>query len=307
MLELAYNARAFVRLWSAVRRHRPDVIYERFSLFLFAGIWVRALTGLPLLLEVNSPLFEERARNDGLKLHAVGRWAQGMLWRSASHVFPVTGVLARTVAEYGVPEQRITVIPNGINPARFSEVADIPHQGVTLGFTGFIRGWNALERIVDVVAEHGTRLDLRLLVVGDGPAREDVLAHAASSGVASRVEITGVVERDKVAAQVARFDIAVIPGLTPYSSPLKLFEYMALGRAIVAPDTDNIREILTDGEDALLFDLKADRAMEAAILRLSEDESLRQRLGEAARLRIDTAGLTWARNAERVTEIAERF
>eukprot|EP01037_Dinobryon_pediforme_P012380 gene12380-12467_t len=307
MLELAYNARAFLRLWLAVRRHRPDVIYERFSLFLFAGVWVKALTGLPLLLEVNSPLFEERARNDGLKLHAVGRWAQGMLWRRASHVLPVTGVLARTVAEYGVPEQRITVIPNGINPARFNEVAEVPHHGVTLGFTGFIRGWNALERIVDVVAEHGRRLDLRLLVVGDGPARDDVLAHAASCGVADRVEITGVVERDHVAAQVARFDIAVIPGLTPYSSPLKLFEYMALGRAIVAPATDNIREILTDGEDALLFDPRTDRAMEAAILRLSEDAALRQRLGDAARLRIDTAGLTWARNAERVAEIAERL
>ncbi len=305
MLELAYNLPAFLRLWSAVRRHRPDVIYERFSLFLFAGIWVRGLTGLPLLLEVNSPLFEERARNDGLRLHAVGRWAQGVLWRGASHVLPVTHVLANTVQSYGVAAERITVISNGINKDRFAHIEDSGHAGIVLGFTGFIRGWNALDRIVDFVAAHGARLDLRLKIVGDGPARADIIAHAARAGVAGRVAITGVVARDNVAAEVAGFDIAVIPGLTPYSSPLKLFEYMALGRAIVAPDTANIREILTHGETALLFDPAAAGGMEAALLRLCEDKSLRERLGNAARAQIDIAGLTWQHNAERVARIAE--
>lgn len=304
MLELAYNVAAFTRLCAAVWRHRPHVIYERFSLFLFAGIWVRRLTGLPLLLEVNSPLFEERARNDGLRLHAVGRWAQGMLWRGASHVLPVTRVLADTIQSYGVAPERITVIPNGINKDRFADTADDGHSGIVLGFTGFIRGWNALDRIVDIVAAHGTRLDLRLTIVGDGPARADIMAHAARAGVADRVDITGVVERDHVAAKVAGFDIAVIPGLTPYSSPLKLFEYMALGRAIVAPDTANIREILTHGETALLFDPTAEGGMEAALLRLCEDPALRSRLGHAARAQIDIAGLTWQHNAERVTAIA---
>jgi len=80
LLEIAYNVKAFLRLRAAVRLHRPDVIYERFSLFLFAGIWMRRLSGLPLLLEVNSPLYEERARNDGLRLHRLGRWAQRVLW-----------------------------------------------------------------------------------------------------------------------------------------------------------------------------------------------------------------------------------
>ncbi len=305
MLELAYNLRAFARLWRAVRRHRPDVIYERFSLFLFAGIWVRELTGLPLLLEVNSPLFEERARNDGLRLHAVGRWAQGMLWRRASHVMPVTGVLARCVESYGVPPSRITVIANGINKARFADIPPANHPGIVLGFTGFIRGWNALDRIVDVVATHGARLDLRLKIVGDGPARADIMAHATRAGVAHRVAITGVVERHGVAAEVAGFDIAVIPGLTPYSSPLKLFEYMALGRAIVAPDTANIREILTDGVNALLFDPEAAGAMEQALLRLCEDRNLREALGTAARAEIDTAGLTWRHNAQRVVTLAQ--
>ena len=313
LLEIAYSVKAFLRLRAAVRLHRPDVIYERFSLFLFAGIWMHRLSGLPLLLEVNSPLYEERAKNDGLRLHRLGRWAQRMLWNRADHVLPVTDVLARTVTEYGVPRSRITVIPNGINPDRFSAVpgTDVAKAALglpprlMLGFTGFIRGWNAVHRLIDFVALQRDRFDPHILVVGDGPARESLQEHARARGVADRLTISGIVGRDDVARHVAAFDIAVLPGLTPYSSPLKLFEYLQLGRAIVAPDTENIREILTDGQDAVLFDTAADGALEAALLRLCSDSTLREQLGNAARSTITTRSLTWNRNAERVVAIAE--
>jgi glycosyltransferase involved in cell wall biosynthesis len=315
LLEIAYNIKAFLRLRAAVQAYRPDVIYERFSLFLFAGIWARRLYGLPLLLEVNSPLYEERAANDGLRLHRLGRWAQRLPWKAADHVLPVTGVLARTLVEYGVPPSRITVIPNGVDPDRFDTVPEansakiaigLPQRTV-LGFTGFIRTWNAIHRLIDFVASHRSDLDLHLLVVGDGPARPALEEYAFARGVSDRLTITGVVSRTDVVGQIAAFDIAVIPGLTPYSSPLKLFEYLQLGRAIVAPDTENIREILTNEHDALLFDPKQEGSLEAALLRLCADPMLRTRLGCSARQTIAEKSLTWTRNAERVLEIAQRL
>jgi glycosyltransferase involved in cell wall biosynthesis len=313
LLEIAYSVKAFLRLRAAVRTHRPDVMYERFSLFLFAGIWMRRLSGLPLLLEVNAPLYEERAKNDGLRLHRLGAWAQRLLWNQADHVLPVTGVLARTVAEYGVPGSRITVIPNGINSERFGAIPDtdaakaalgLPPR-LVLGFTGFIRGWNAVHRLIDFAATYRDRFDPHILVVGDGPARESLQNHARARGVADRLTVAGIVARDDVARHIAAFDIAVLPGLTPYSSPLKLFEYLQLGRSIVAPDTENIREILTDGEDSLLFDPARDGALESALLRLCDDAALRLRLGASARRTIVEKSLTWDRNAERVAAIAE--
>ena len=313
VMEVAYNAVAFVRLWRAIRAFRPDVIYERFSLFLFAGLWARSLSGIPLILEVNSPLFEERAKNDGLHLHRLGRWAQRWLWNRVDHVLPVTHVLARTVAAYGTPAARITVISNGINLERFGTppataaakaALGLPARTV-LGFTGFVRGWNAVHRLIDFVAQDNGHHDLHVLVVGDGPARTSLMDHARLRGVADRLTITGIVERDDVASHVAAFDIAVLPGMTPYSSPLKLFEYMQLGRAIIAPDAENIREILTDGKDALLFDPAVDGALEAALSRLCADPALRARLGAAGPATIAAKSLTWSRNAERVTTVAE--
>jgi glycosyltransferase involved in cell wall biosynthesis len=312
LLEVAYNLKAFLRLRAAVRAHHPDVIYERFSLFLFAGMWVRHLYGLPMLLEVNSPLYEERAHHDGLRLHRLGRWAQRILWYRADHVLPVTGVLALTVAKYGVIPSRITVIPNGVDPERFSGIPDTKvakanlrlQPRLVLGFTGFIRSWNAVHRLIDFVAEH-PELDLHILVVGDGPARNFLEEHAVARGVSDRLTITGIVAREDIAHHIAAFDIAVVPSMTSYSSPLKLFEYLQLGRAVVAPDIESIREIVTDGHDALLFDPAAAGALETVLLRLCVDAALRARLGDSARQTISDKSLTWNRNAERVLAVAE--
>ena len=311
-LEIAYNLKAYSRLRAAVRKHRPDIIYERFSLYLFAGVWVHRRTGLPLVLEVNSPLFEERARNDGLRLHRIGRWAQTYIWRNADHLFPVTGVLAKTIAAYGVPPARITVIPNGVDPARFHADRDAGvTQGagakpqITLGFTGFIRDWNAVHRLIDFAAAHRDAYDIKVLVVGDGPARAFLEEHARQRGIPDRLTITGIVGRDAVTKYVTSFDIAVLPDVTPYSSPLKLFEYMQLGSAIVGPDMENIREILTDGQDALLFAPDVANSLEAALLRLCADSALRARLGAAAQETILRKSLTWAGSAERVVAVAQ--
>lgn len=104
---------------------------------------------------------------------------------------------------------------------------------------------------------------------------------------------------------MAGFDIALQPRVVSYASPLKIFEYMAAGRAIVAPDQPNIREILRDDETALLFDPSAAGAMWQAIQRLIGDAPLRRRLGDAARAEITRRDYTWRGNAARIVAWAE--
>jgi len=216
LLELAYSFHAYRRLRQAVREFRPDFIYERYNLFLLAGLMLKRRLGLPLLLEVNSPLAEERGRFGGLGLPWLARWAEGRAWRGADAVLPVTRVLAGHVVARGVPEERIAVIPNGINRAHFAE-APSPAAAkerlglagaLVLGFTGFVRDWHGVDRVIRWMAGPAAPANAVLLVVGDGPVRGDLERLAEELGLAGRVRFTGVIHRDRVPEHVASFDIA---------------------------------------------------------------------------------------------------
>ncbi len=314
-LEIGYSLVAYARLARAIREFQPDVIYERYNLYLLAGLMAKRRFGLPLLLEVNAPLVDERLRFGGLGLPWLGRWAETRAWRGADVVLPVTEVLARHVQARGVPQQRIVVIPNGINEAHFAS-APAPlaakqalgwSDALVLGFTGFVRDWHGVDKVLRWLAAPGTPVQVRLLVVGDGPARADLENLARELGIAERVRFTGVVPRAEVPALVAAFDIALQPAVVPYASPLKLFEYLALGKAIVAPRQPNIEEVLSDGENALLFDASAPGALEDALTRLCASAELRQNLAAGAADSIARLSLTWRSNAQRVAALGAQL
>ena len=315
IMELAYSLVAYRRLARAVRQHQPDCLYERYNLFLPAGIWIKRKFGLPMLLEVNAPIFEERARYDGLALKGLARWSQAYTWKAADYVLPVTGVLGDIVASYGVPRERIVVIPNGINASQFSAApepqaakAALGLDGhIVLGFTGFVRDWHGLDKVISMIANDPPESGRHLLVVGDGPARAALEAQADALNISHRVSFTGVIGRDEVARYVAAFDIALQPAVVEYASPLKLFEYLALGKAIIGPAQPNLMEILTDGQNAVLFDPQAADGMAGAISKLTSDAALRQHVGENARKTISEKQLTWRENASRAVELFKRI
>ncbi|MCX7192851.1 MAG: glycosyltransferase family 4 protein [Proteobacteria bacterium] len=311
LMELSYAWLAYRRLRRAFLAHRPDCLYERYNLFMPAGVWLRRRYGLPMLLEVNSPLYQERAHYDGISLARIARWSERYAWRGADYVLPVTRVLADMIALEGVPEARIRVIHNGINPSRFGSAPEteaakraLGLQGkLVLGFTGFVRDWHGLDSVIELIAHDEANSARYLLVVGDGPARVSLEAQALRLGIAGRLIFTGIIGRDDVARYVAAFDIALQPAVVAYASPLKLFEYLMLGRAIVAPAQPNIMEILSDGNNAVLFDPMQPGALAAAIERVSLDSELRHRIAAGARATIAGQGLTWRQNAGQVIRL----
>jgi glycosyltransferase involved in cell wall biosynthesis len=313
-IELAYSLVAYRKLMAAAKAFKPDVIYERYNLFLLAGLMAKKRLGVPLLLEVNSPLVLERSQHSGgLALAGLARWAERTAWRGADRVLPVTAVLASHVRACGVPAERIQVVPNGINRAHFAQAPEVEEakarlglQGrLVLGFTGFVREWHGVDRIVAWMASPQAPAHAQLLVVGDGPVREALEAQAKKLGLASRVAFTGVIHRDQVPAHVAAFDVALQPAVTPYASPLKLMEYLVLGKAIVAPTTLNLLEVLTHETNALMFDEADPGGLENALTRLCHDAALRESLSRGARDTIERLNLTWLGNAQRVAAMAK--
>jgi glycosyltransferase involved in cell wall biosynthesis len=309
--EIAYGGLAAARLLSAARLFQPDVLYERYNLYHHAGQAAARTLRLPRLLEVNAPLVEERTRHGlagggGLALPALARRSEDALWRAADAVLPVTSVLARMIEARGVPPERLHVVPNGVDERTLRPgdgQAVRRHYGLedrfVLGFTGFVRDWHGVD---DAVRWLPSKPGAVLLLAGDGPHVAALKALADALDCSDRLVVTGVVQRDEVADHVAAFDVALQPAATPYASPLKLQEYMAQSRAIAAPDQENLREVVADGESAILF---PEGGLGAALDRLYADDELRRRLGTAARAALESRDLTWDGNARKVVRIAE--
>lgn len=312
LLEFSYCVIAFWKLRKAVIEHRPDCLYERYNLYMPAGVWIKKRFKLPMISEVNAPLLDERSKFGGVALPSLARWSERYVWTNADLVLPVTNVLAERVKKEGVDAAKIVVIHNGINIEKFENPPD-PDKAkeelglvgkTVLGFTGFMREWHCLEQVVDMIAadKKGERF---ALLVGDGPARASIENRAQELGVTDRVQITGVVDRDRVFNYVAAFDIALQPNVVEYASPLKIFEYMALGKAIVAPNSRNIREILQDGTSATMFQAGDTDDFFRKVDELLKNSAEREELRQNARQTIIDMGFTWQENAKRVTELCE--
>lgn len=310
LLELGYNLVGIPRLYRAVRRHRPLFVYERYSLFNLSGAVVSKLTGTPLALEVNSPLAWEKAHHGSLILKGLAQRLETFIVNSASLTVAVTGVLKGMLAAQGADAGRIEVMPNGVNLEEYqgADNREGPprrtENGVTLGFVGWFRPWHGLREMLAALDDHGVfRQGAKLVMVGDGPARPELERLIRERGLDRDVSITGAMDRAALFGQLERMDVALQPAATAYASPMKLFEYLAAGKAVVAPDQDNIREVVSHGETALLFSPGDWDGLADSVLELVRDPGLRERLGRAGRAAITREGRTWRDNAARVVRL----
>ena len=117
LAELAYDRYALRRLQAAYASFQPDVLYERYNLFLLAGMRLSRMHGLPMLLEINSPLANERSMHGNLAWRRLAQRLETKVWTAADAVFPVSHALADIVRSSGVADNRILVIPNGVDHA----------------------------------------------------------------------------------------------------------------------------------------------------------------------------------------------
>lgn len=308
LAELAYNIPAYLRIRRICMAFQPDLIYERYNLYYLVGAWLARRRGIPYYVEVNSPLADERARFGNLRLIKLAHRLEHHVWRTATRVLAVTEALKSIISQSGIDANHIHVVQNGVvldrslPPPYTTEVS--PTHPLVLGFVGFVRPWHGLDTVIRAIAANTAGPPLKLTVVGEGPVRPELERLAHELGIADRVHFTGLVDHIRVPDAVAQFDIALQPRVVPYASPLKIFDYMAAGRAIIAPDQPNIREILEHERTALLFDPDDDKALWTAIARLAADPALRHRLGAAARAELERKDYTWRGNAQRIAEWA---
>lgn len=316
LLELAANGPETLKLTREIAAHSPDFVYERYSLHNAAGVLAARRAGVPIVLEVNAPLAEERAKHGGLSFERTAKRVEAAIWRSATAIVTVSGPLKSAIVDAGVDPDRVLVLHNAVRRSLLTERHDgnavraklgIPPTAVVCGFTGWFRPWHGLESLLEAFAD--SRVHEKgavLLLVGEGQALGDLMRIANERGIGKSIRFAGAIGRAEIFDYVAAFDLALQPAATAYASPMKIFEYLALGKPVVAAATPAIKEILTHGRDGLLFPEGEWRKMVDRIDELVSDTRLRERLARRAKETIETRGYLWDENARKTIELVTR-
>lgn len=244
---------------------------------------------------------------------------EAAVWRGADGYVTITqGLADELIRRHGI-RPALAVVPDGARlpadplPERPAAVGHAPQDDRVVAYAGHLYAWKGVDVLLHALALVG---GVRGLIVGGHAAEPDLgrtqaLAHQL--GIDGRVTFTGLVEPARVPELLRQADILALPNpasaiSTRFTSPLKLFEYMAAGRPIVASDLPAIREVLHDNGDALLVPPGDAAALAGAIRRLLDDAPLRARLAAAARAAAAEYG--WDRRAARLetllTEVTAR-
>ncbi len=313
LLSFGYNLHGYRMLLREARSFRPDLLYERYALNTFCGVWASRRLGVPLILEVNAPLAYEQEKLGSLAFRRLARRSERWICSNSTRTIVVTGVMRDILASSGVPREHMVVVTNGVNPQKFHP--GVSAQGVArryglegkivVGFVGWFRKWHGLETLVEVFRDaHLAELGVRLLLVGDGPARPEIERLVGAHDLGHAVVLTGPVPHDEIPAHIAVMDVAVQPSAPEYACPMKIVEYMAMAKCIVAPDQPNIREIVQDAQNGLLFPPGDPTALARALLRVIRDRDQRLSLGRSALETVASKGFLWTRNADRALDLA---
>ena len=298
-----------------------DLIHERFNLLALGGAWASRKLGIPFVLEVNADLLEQR-RFKGIQERGLRRlfaiWATRVCFRTAAQIICISPRLKEHLyTKWKIEESKLTVLPCAADVEAFKPNYNSETVRESLGLTtepvvmwvGGFYPWHDLSLLLESFALIlRRRPDARLVLVGDGQTRSAVEDAIKKAGMAHAVIMTGKVAHSQVPEMLSIADVAVVPstpltaGLGGTGTPLKLFEYMAAGKAIVATALNEAAEVILDGYNGLLVQPGDIHKFAEATLKLIDDPQERGRLGQNAREQA-VKQYSWEHYTRRLEEI----
>jgi len=329
-LVLSYNLRFVRQARKLLAGAKPGAIYHRHGRFVIAGVLLARALRVPLILEYNASEVWMAENWDPARFLPWIRLAEEVTLAGASAIVTVSEVLKLELIERGFPADRIFVNPNGVDPSKFRpDCVDreelrrrfgFEPQHVVATFAGTFAYWHGVEVLQEAIrqlfgeipkggAPKGAESNLRFLLIGKGLLHAEVRAALQKYEEQGLVVFPGIVPHEQMPAYLNVSDILLSPhvpmpdGRPFFGSPTKLFEYMAMGKAIVASSLDQIEAVLEHNRTAVLVQPGNADVLAQAVLAVAANAELRARLGQNVR-EAALAKHTWKINAANVLAAA---
>ena len=289
----------------------PSIVYQRHRQLLWAGAHVSRTICAPLILEWNNSEVWFRATYDtrriGKLVTPIVQDVERYMLRAADLTAAVSSPAADMAVAAGADAERVAVVPNGVDIAEIDRQVRATGGGTAgqavIGWVGAFCQWHGTEVLVRALSLLSS--DARVLMIGDGERRATCEMIARDLGVADRLELTGPLPHSEAIRRLAECDVLVsphveIPNQRFFGSPTKLFEYMAIGRPIVASRLEQLGDVLQDGATARLVTPGDERELALAIDQVLGTPDRGQALGRAARREAERH--TWDRRARAIMD-----
>ena len=290
-----------------------SLIYERYSLFMFISVWWAKRKNIDIILEINDSCQVHRVR--ALTFKKLAARIECWIFKNATGLVFISSRF-KEVAEQAYGEIAPSVVsPNAADLDKF--IIDKPagialrkelgiNDKLVLGYVGAFVHWHGIDWFVDLICQHlPEHPDLVLLLVGDGVAFEPIKARITEAGVGTQVILTGKVEHNKVANYLSAMDFGILPDSNDYGSPMKLFEFMAMGKGMIAPDFSPIAEVVCDNENSWLFPAGDRNACIEKVLDIANNPTAHTQVGINARAYIERER-QWKHNAAQLLSLTSR-
>ncbi len=313
------NIYYFLREWKLIMKERPDILLVRYNIFNFSIAIVCKILKIPFILEINSPMVYEKKvfRRSVIDMILIGWFLERLMIHFAATVYVVSNQLKQYYIERNIDSEKLHVIFNGVDETKISPSVSSKKvrmkynlQGKkVLGFVGSFHYWHGIEQLQSLLMDILFNYDQTMfLLVGDGPLKQNMEDFIKEHRITDRVVLPGYVTYNDIPEYLSAMDIVLAPYPRHrifYFSPIKLFEYMAAGKSVVASSIGQIKEIIEDGVNGMLFQAGNYKEMLEKSTLLLKNNSLRERIGKAARMTIEK-NYTWKHTAEKLKHIIEQ-
>jgi glycosyltransferase involved in cell wall biosynthesis len=323
VLNFPYNHKSSKEILKLIKNHKIDLLYLQHHDFHYGLDLLKKKTNIPILLQIDS-IEQWVKQNWGGKLYFKNmiNWCEEIEVQAADAILVISETVKNQLTElYDIDQNKIFISPSGVDTDKFNPSIKgedirakygLSNTDYVIGYSGLFNLYHGIDTLVKSIPTIVNEIkNVKFLLIGDGQLRPEIDNFVEKNHLEHLVTITGLVPYKDVPQHLAACDILVSPfnssaNTTFFNSPIKTFEYMAMGKPIVTTNIGELKSICIDSENSIVMDEGSFDSLAQSILRLKQNDELRTKISQNARDFV-VKNFSWSNKYDLIMEVYNNF